>query len=179
MKKWMYLIFPGILLGLFLTFYLTHTKEVEAREKVRLEAMARKQQEDADKKKADEQRARLDAQKNAEIRAAEDAKKEADKLAKQAAIDKEVADATNNAVAEAAASQKEIDRMTAELESLHRQRDQLTRDAFELSKKVEAAKVDRRTAELEIQRTYEIISRRTAEGFLTRMPPAAPTPPKN
>jgi hypothetical protein len=178
MKKWMYLIFPGIMLGLFLTFFLSHTKEVEVREAARLAAMNRKQADDLEMKKADEERARLDAAKNAAIRAKDEADKEAARVAKLAAQDKEVQDATDKALADAVASQKEIDRLIVELDQLHKQKDQLSREAFDVAKKVELAKVDRRNAELEIQRTTEMIVRRSGESFLNRLPPPPPPPPK-
>ena len=177
MKKWMYIIFPGAMLGLFLVFFLSHTKEAEANEKVRQEVLAKKIAEDAAKKKADEDRARVDAEKRAADRAAEDAAKEAKKIAAQAAIDKDVKDATDKALAEAAASQKTIDGLEAELERLHKQKDQLSREGFDIAKQVEAAKVAKRTAELEIQRTVDLVAKKSQESFLTRMPPPPPPPP--
>lgn len=179
MKKWMYLIFPGAMLGLFLVFFLSHSKEAEEREKVRIEALNKKIAEDAAKKKADEDRARKDAEERAAKRAQEDADKEAKKLAQQAAIDKEVKEATEKAMADQVAAQKNIDRLEAELEALHKQKDQTSRDAFELAKQVELAKVAKRQAEIEIQRTVEMVSKRTGEGFLTRLPPPPPPPPKS
>lgn len=176
MKKWMYLIFPGAMLGLFLVFFLSHTKEAEERERVRIEALNKKIAEDAAKKKADEDRARADAEKRAAERAAEDAKKEAEKIAKQAAIDKDIKDATDKALAEATASQKSIDQLEAELARLHKQKDQLTRDNFDMAKQVEAAKIAKRTAELEIQRTVDLVARRAQESYLLRLPPPPPPP---
>ena len=174
----MYLIFPGAMLGLFLVFFLSHTKESEEREKVRIEALNKKIAEDAAKKKSEEDRARKDAEERAAKRAEEDAKKESDKIAKQAAIDKEVKDATDKAMADQVTAQKNIERLEAELENLHKSRDKTTREAFELAKQVELAKVARRNAELEIQRTVEMVSKRTSEGFLTRLPPPPPPAPK-
>ena len=177
MKKWIYLVFPGAMLGLFLVIFLSHTKEANAREHARLEALDKKIAEDAAKKKADEARARKDAEERAAKRAEEDAQKEREKIAKQSAIDKEVKDATDKYVAEGATSQKTIDRLESELDRAHKQKDQATRESFELAKQVELAKVAKRNAELEIQRTVEMVSRRTNEGFLTRLPPPPPLPP--
>ena len=179
MKKWMYLIFPGAMLGLFLVFYLSHAKEAEEREKVRVEAMHKKIAEDAAKKAEDEKRARLDAEKRAADRATEEAKKEADKIAKQAAIDREIKEATEKALAEATASQKTIDGLEAELERQHKAKDQLTRENFELAKQVELAKIAKRNAELEIQRTVDLVARRAQDSYITRMPPQPPPPPKS
>ena len=178
MKKWMYLIFPGAMLGLFLVIFLSHTKEAEAREHTRLEAMTKKIADDAAKKKEDEARARKDAEERAAKRAEEEAQKEREKLAKQLAIDKEIKDATDKAIAEEAAHQKTIERLDAELEQAHRRKDQLSRETFEMAKQVELAKVAKRTAELEVQRTVELVVRRTDEGYLTRLPPPPPPPPK-
>ena len=174
MKKWMYLIFPGAMLGLFLVFFLSHTKEAEAREKVRLEVLAKKIASDAAQKKADEDRARADAEKRAAERAADDAKKEAERAAKIAANDKEIKDATDRAVAEGETFQKTIDRLEGELDLAHKQQDQLSRDNFDLAKKVELAKVARRTAELEIQRTVALVARKAQDTYLVRLPPPPP-----
>lgn len=176
MKKWMYLIFPGAMLGLFLVFFLSHTKEAEAREQTRLEALAKKVAEEAAKKKEDEARARKDAEERAAKRAEEEAQKEREKLAKQAAIDKEIKEATDKAVAEEAANQKTIQRLEGELNQAHSRKDQLSRETFEMAKQVELAKVAKRTAELEVQRTVELVVRRTDEGYLTRLPPPPPAP---
>ncbi len=179
MKKWMYLIFPGAMLGLFLVFFLSHTKEAEAREKTRQEVLAKKIADDVAKKKEDENRARLDAEKRAADRAAEDAKKESERIAKQAAIDREIREATDKAIADAATSQKTIDNLEAELDRLHKQKDQLSRDGFDIAKQVELAKVAKRTAEIEIQRTVELIARKAQESYLVRMPPPPPPPTKS
>lgn len=177
MKKWMYLVFPGTMLAIFLVFFLSHTKEAEEREKVRLDVLAKKIAADAAQKKADEDRARADAEKRASERAAEDAKKEADRIAKQAAIDKDIKDATDKANAEGDSYQKSIDRLEAELNQLNSQRDQLTRGNFDFEKQVELSKVARRTAELEIQRTVALFERRAQDSYLLRLPP--PPPPKS
>ncbi len=177
MKKWMYLVFPSAMLVLFLVFYLSHVKEADAREAVRIEALNKKIADDAAKKKEDEARARKDAEDRAAKRAEEDAQKEREKAAKQAAIDKEIKDATDKAIAEQAASQKTIDRLEAELDQAHKQKDQASRESFDLAKQVELAKVQKRTAELEIQREVEIIARRANDSFLSRMPPAPPPAP--
>ena len=176
MKKWMYLIFPGTMLGLFLVFFLSHTKEAEAREQVRIEALNKKMADEAANKKRDEERARKDAEDRAAKRAQEDAEKEAKKIAQQAAIDKDVKDATDKAMADQVAAQKNIDRLEAELEALHKQKDQNSREAFDLAKQVELAKVAKRQAEMEIQRTVEMVSKRTSEGFLMRLPPPPAAP---
>ena len=173
----MYHVFPGLALGLFLVFFLSHTKEADAREHDRLVALDKQIADTAAKKKEDEARARKDAQERAAKQAEADAQKEREKAAKQAAIDKDVKDATDKGLAEAVASQKSIDRLEAELALAHKQKDQVTRESFDLAKQVELEKVTKRTAELEIQRTVEMVAKRTSEGFLMRLPPPPPPPP--
>ena len=46
------------------------------------------------------------------------------------------------------------------------------------AKKVELARIARRTAELEIQRTTEMITRRAEQSSMTRPPPPPPAPAK-
>ena len=177
MKKWMYLIFPGAMLGIFLVFFLSHQKESDAREKARAEAVAKKEAEDKAKKPEAERRAQEDAKKRQAEREAEEAAKTAAKLAKQAAADKEVADDTKKATDAGDASQRQITKLDAELDALRKSKDKASREAFELAKQVELAKVAKRNAEFEIQRTTEMVSRRASDSSLTRMPPPPPLPP--
>ena len=64
--------------------------------------------------------------------------------------------------------------MTIELENLHRQKDALIREGFEKAKKVEAAAVARRNAEMEIQRLVQMLANRADQTLMAKMPP----PPK-
>jgi hypothetical protein len=177
MKKWMYLIFPGAMLALFLVFYVSHMKTAEENERVRTEVAAKKKADEEKKKKEAEDRAREDAAKKQAEREAEEKKKEDERRAKQMAADKEIRDGTNAALAEADKYSKEANALQIELDRLQKEKDRLGREAFDLAKQVEAAKVDRRNAELESQRMIEMISRRASESSLVRMPaPPAPAP---
>jgi hypothetical protein len=176
MKKWMYLIFPGLMLGAFLIFFFSHQKEAEAREAVRLETARKMEQEKAAKKAESEKKAMIDAKERQATREKEEADKEAAKLAKQAAADKEVRDATNKALADGDKAAKEVAALEIQLDTLHKTKDKTTREAFDLAKQVELAKVAKRTAEFEIQRFTEMIAKHAAD-TMTKMPPALPTPP--
>jgi hypothetical protein len=177
MKKWMYLIFPGAMLGLFLVFFLSHQKESDARDKARAEIVAQKEAADKAKKQEAERKAQEDAKKRQAEREAEEAAKLAAKVAKQAAADKEVSDDTKKAIDAGAASQKQLTKLEADLDALRKSKDKATREAFDLAKQVELAKVAKRNAEFEIQRTTEMVSRRASDSSLTRMPPPPPLPP--
>ena len=177
MKKWMYLIFPGVMLGIFLVFYFAHQKEAKKGEEARKIAIAQKSAADKQEKDTAEKRAREDAAKKQAERDAEEKKKDDDRRAKQAAIDKQIRDETNAAVAEGDKFHKEASALEVEVDRLHKEKDRMIREAFDLAKQVEKARVDRRNAELESQRLLEMISRRAAESSLTKMPlPPPPTP---
>jgi hypothetical protein len=176
MKKWMYLIFPGVMLAAFLVFYLSHKKEAEEKERVHVAKVAQEKAEMEAKKRDAEQKARDDAKKRQDEREAEDRKKEADKAAKQAADDKKVRDATAEYTAKANEFTKQIASLEAELDRLRKEKDKTNRETFEMAKQVELARIARRNAELEIQRMTEMIARRASDSSLTR-PPMLPQPP--
>ena len=177
MKKWMYLIFPGVMLGIFLVFFLSHQKESDARDKARAEIVAKKEADEKAKKVEAERKAQEDGKKRLAEREAEEAAKTAAKLAKQAAADKEVSDDTKKATDAGDASQKQITKFESDLASIRAAKDKASRESFELAKQVELAKVAKRNAEFEIQRTTEMVSRRASDSSLTRMPPPPPLPP--
>jgi hypothetical protein len=176
MKKWMYLIFPGVMLAAFLVFYLSHKKDAEEKERVHIAKVAQEKADLEAKKKDAEQKAREDAKKRQDEREAEDRKKEEEKAAKQAADDKKVRDATAEYTAKANAAAKEVAAREAELDRLRKEKDKTNRETFEMAKQVELARIARRNAELEIQRMTEMIARRAADSSMTR-PPMLPQPP--
>jgi hypothetical protein len=173
MKKWMYLIFPAVMMGLFLIFYVSHTKEMTAREEARAAAVAKKAAEEKRIKDETEARAREDAAKKQAEREAEEKRKEDERRAKVAALDKEIRDGIAAAKAEADKFSKEANALEVELDRLRKEKDRLGREAFEYAKQVEAARVARRNAELDSQRMLEMITKRASESALVR-PPAPP-----
>lgn len=176
MKKWMYLIFPGVMLGIFLVVYLSHKEKAEEKERVHIAEVAKQKAEAEEKKKVAEARAREDARKRQEERDAEERRKEAEKAAKQAADDKKVADQTTEYTAKGAAAAKKVAALEIELDRLRKEKDKTSRETFDLAKQVELTRIARRNAELEIQRMTEMVARRAADSSLTR-PPTLPPPP--
>jgi hypothetical protein len=175
MKKWMYLIFPGIMLAGFLVFYMSHKKAAEEKEQAHLVRVAKEKAEAEEKKKVAEAKAREDAKKRQDEREAEERKKEEEKAAKQAADDKKVRDQMAEYTAKAEAATKEGANLEAELDRLRKEKDKTSRETFDLRKQVELARIARRNAELEIQRMTEMVAQRAAASSLTR-PPAIPAP---
>jgi len=177
MKKWMYLIFPGIMLVGFVFIYVSHVEVTEEKEKAIALKIEKDKAELEAKKKSAEAKAREDAKKRQEERDAEEKKKADEKAARQAADDKKVRDDTAKFTAKVEASQKEINAKEAQLDRLRKEKDKASRESFELAKKVELARIARRNAELEIQRMTEMISRRASDSSMTR-PPVLPIPPR-
>lgn len=175
MKKWMYVVFPGIMLAVFLVLYTTHAREAEEREQTRLAKLKAEIDAEQKKKKENEEKARIDAEKRQKERDEEEKKKEDERRRKQEAADKEVRDQTAQYRAEADKLAKEASDLEIELDRLHKEKDQLSRAEFDLAKKVELARVAKRNAELQQQHLTAMIAQRAEQSTLTRMPPPAPT----
>jgi hypothetical protein len=172
MKKWLYFIFPLALTFIFVFFYLTHVKEAKEKDRLRKIEVARIQKIEADKKADIEEKARQDAARRAAERAAEDARKEAKKIADWEAVGKEIQDATDKNIAEADAFARQIAALEIELDSLRRAKEKLNSDVLTQAKAVERAMIDKRTAELEVQRRTEMVRQRAASSSMTAMPVA-------
>ncbi|MEO6005946.1 MAG: hypothetical protein ABIZ04_08785 [Opitutus sp.] len=179
MKKWMYVISVGGMLAVFLFFYFSFLKQTEIKEKQRAEQVAQERKVEEERKAAIEAKARDDAAKRAAERVAAEEKKEADKLARWNAEGQKIQDATNAANAKADAYAKQISNLELELNTLRTNKEKLNREAFEFAKQVEQARVNKRNAELEIQRMTDMIAKRAADSSLTRMPPVAAAKPSS
>jgi hypothetical protein len=153
MKKWFYVLFPTALLALFLVFYLSSREgdggprggaqggdgQGEGRGRRRRRRPPRPDGPD-------------DAERRNVERAAEEAKAAKDKEDKYNAEMARIKADTDKSNASAEKYAKEVSDLTIELDNLNKQKDRLTREAFELDKKIELPEVARHNAELEIQR---------------------------
>jgi len=177
MKKWMYLIAPALMLGVFLIFYFSYVEEAEAKKAAQKAKVQQEQVMAEEKKKVAEAKAREDAKKRQDERDAEERKKEKDRTDKQAAEDKKVRDATNEFLARAKAAEDEGKKLDTQLTNLRKEKDKTSREAFDIAKQVELARIARRNAELEIQRMTEMVAKRASDSSMTKppmMPPPAP-----
>jgi chromosome segregation ATPase len=178
MKKWLYVAAPAVMIAVFLFFYYSSKAEWEAKEKARLEEVARVKAEADAKKHVAEAKAREDAERRNQERAAEEAKTAKEKQDRYDAEMRRIQDDTDRSNVRAETSAKLVSELTIELDSLHKQKDALTREDFELAQKVEMAEVARRNAELEIQRTVEMIATRADQSSMAKMPPPPPAKEK-
>jgi len=170
MKKWMYVISVGSMLAIFLVFYFSATKAHEEKEKQRIamqkEAEAKKNAEKA----LIEAKARADAEKRqADAKAAADAK-EAERIAKWEAVGRDIQEATDKHKADADRYAKRAAELELQLTDLRANKERLNREAFELAKQVELGKINRRTAELEIQRITAMIATKASQSALAHAP---------
>jgi chromosome segregation ATPase len=175
MKKWMYVISVSAMLAIFLVFYFSATKEHARREEQRMAEVAAKKKAEDDRKAGIEAAARADAEKRTQQRLADEAKKEADRVAKWEAEGQKIQEATDKYNAEADRSAKKAAELELQLASLRAEKEKLNREAFDLAKQVELGKINRRDAEMEIQRITAMIASKASQSSLAR-PPAAPVP---
>lgn len=173
-----YFIFPGLLLGGFLFVYNGAMKEMTEKEnRKKAEIAAVKAADDARRadldRKATEDAQRRQAERDAEEKAKAD-KREKDYADAMSLLKNEAdkyADEADKAAAESA-------KLEVELAKLRAQREKTNREAFDLSKQVEAAKIARRVAELEIQRMVDMVAQRVGASSFAAMPPPPPPPKK-
>lgn len=175
MKKWLYVLSVSAMTAVFLFFYFAQVKETEAKERVQKASAERVAQEEAAKKKANEEKAQKDAADRAQKRADDEAKADAEKQAKYAAEGAKIKAEMDKALAAGDRLSKQFAALEIELDTLHKQREQTAREAFDAQKNVEQAKVARRNAELEIQRMTQMIANRAASSSLTRPATVATT----
>lgn len=169
-----YVIVPLVLLAVFAFFYNGALKEMKEKEDARIAKIEATAKAEAERKAELDRKAQEDALKRQEERAiadkAKEDKKEKDYQDAMAALKKEADDYT----AQVARLTKEAADLEAEILKTRNDKERLTREALELAKQVELAKINRRTAELEIQRMIEMVSKKLAESSLTSIPPPPP-----
>lgn len=173
MKK-VYFIVPLVLTIAFAFYYSGFAEELEQREAERAREVARVEAEAAGRKKEAEIAAKEDADRRSAERQAEEAKRAADREARWQEETQKILDATTKFGAEADKLAKQAADLEIQLLNLRQQREQVGKESFDLEKQVEAARVAKRNAELEIQRTTEMIARRASNSSLTRVAVTTP-----
>lgn len=175
MKKF-YILVPIILTGVFIFVYMNFAKDYALEQEREAQEKAAVAQAEADRKAENERIAKADAERRAADRAAEEARKDAERRQKWEDAGKEIADASAKFNADADKYAKEAAELEIQLANTRDLKEKASREAFELAKRVELARIAKRNAELEIQRMTEMIARRAAESAMTQV--AAAVPPK-
>jgi len=170
----MYVFGPGIMIAVFLCFYLSSKAETDKRIAEEKVHKAQLEKEAEETKAAAEKKAQDDAEKRNIERAEAEKKLAQDKQDKYDADMRRIQADTDRFNAEVDKYSKEVSELSIELDSLRKQKDTLTREGFDMAKKVELAAVTRRNAEIEVQRLVQMIAARADQSIMAKMPP----PPK-
>ena len=169
-----YLIVPGTLLAVFLFFYNSALKEMKAKE-VAIQVEKDHVKAEDDKRKAlIEQQATADAAKRQQERDEADRAKEEKKRRDYQEVITLLTKDVNSNIASTDKYAKETADLELQINSLRNQKEKLNAETFELAKQVERAKIDRRNAELEIQRMVEMVAKKIADSSMTNIPPPPP-----
>ncbi|MDX2185547.1 MAG: hypothetical protein SFV32_01320 [Opitutaceae bacterium] len=175
MKRFYLFIIPIIGLIIFSVFYVQHLDVVEQKEKDKKAAEAKVAAEEAEKKAEAQRKAQEDAARRQKERDIEDAKKAAEKEQKHkdavAAVEgqiKEHRDEYNKYLTQTKDNEAKLNQLRAEREALRREN-------YDLTKQVALAQIERRNAELEIQRFAAMVTSKAEQSL---MPKVAATPAK-
>ena len=177
----LYLILPALMLLAFVFTpgigYLASQERIAAREEARAEEAARVKAEEDARRAEIEKRAEEDARARQEESAkAERAKEEKKRKDYEDAIAKLTED-INAFSSEADAYSKEVAELEIQLVKLRDRKEKEDRETLELAKQVELAKIERRIAEMEIQRMVTMV-REDLNSSPLLVPPPAPPPAK-
>ena len=171
-----YLIVPVVLLAVFGVLYSSALKDMKV--KANQQQAVADARAAADKKHKDEvdARAQADAKKHEDEREAEDRVKEAKKI-------KEYQDALKALKDEAGKYNTEADKLSKEAADLELQisqtrtdKEKLNSETFDLAKEIELTKINRRNAELEIQRMIGMVGNKLTASSIVLPPPPPPLP---
>lgn len=172
-----YIIVPVVLLAVFGFLYRGALQEMDAKQKALATQAAQVQESEAKRKKEVEDKANADAQKRQEQRAAEDLAKAEKKQREYDDVMKKLKDETSDYTVQSTKLAKEAAELEGLITQTRNEREKLNREALELSKQVELAKINRRNAELEIQRTMEMVAVKLNDSSIAT-PPPPPLPKK-
>src|SRR5690606_8013417 len=140
MKKF-YILVPIILTGVFIFVDMNLTKDYALQQEQEAQEKAAIAQAEADRKAENERIAKADADRRAAERAAEEARKDAEKRKKWEDAGREIAEATAKYNAEADKFAKEATDIEIQLAKAREQKEKTSREAFELAKRVELARI--------------------------------------
>lgn len=170
-----YIIVPILMLVVFGFIYKDFSTKYAIQMEEEAAALAAEEAEAAAQKAEAERKAKEDADRRTAEREAEEAAKLAKRLADWEAKGAEIAKATAEFNAEADKLAAEAAELELQLRAVRNERDTKAGEAFDLTKKVEMARISKRTAELEIQRMTAMLSKRAEESSMTAMPDLAPS----
>jgi len=172
-----YFIVPVVLLALFSFLYRGALQDMEAKVRALDAQKARIMAEEAAHKKIVEDKANADALKRQDERAKEDAAKAEKKEREYNDVMKKLKDESTDYSSQSGKYAKEAADMEIQISQTRNEREKLNRETLDLSKQVELAKINRRNAELEIQRMIDMVAKKLNSSSIAT-PPPPPLPAK-
>ena len=171
-----YLIVPVVLLAVFAVLYNGALKEMKTK--------ADQQQATADAKTAEENkhkaeveaRAQIDAKKHQEERDAADRAKEEKRIKEYEDQLKALKDEANKYNTEADKLSKEAADLELQISQARTDKEKLNTETFDIAKEIELTKINRRNAELEIQRMIDMLGKKLTASSIILPPPPPPLP---
>lgn len=178
MKKTLltYIVIPGIMLAVFVFFYLGAVEEMNTKAKAAAEAKAIADKEEADRKADIEKKATEDALKRQRDREAEEAAKAKKKEDEYQGVMTQLRNETTDYNAQADKLAKEVGDLEISISQARSNKEKLNRETFDLAKQVELDKIARRNAEIEIQRMVERTGMKVADTSVAKLPPPPALP---
>lgn len=173
-----YFIVPIVLLALFAFLYRGALQDMDLKQKNLEEQAARIKAEEKMKKDEIEAKANADAQRRQEQRAADDLAKEQKKQREYDDVMKKLKDESTDYATQSATFAKDAAALEIQITQTRNEREKLNREALELSKQVELAKINRRNAELEIQRMIDMVAKKLNDSAIATPPPPPLAPAK-
>lgn len=178
---YLYLIIPLAMLAAFLftpsVGYFAAQKKIEAKIAAEKAEDARKRAEEAARQHEIERQAEEDARRHQEERERQEREREAKKEREYQDIINQLKGDLATYSGEGDKLQKEANDLELQISKARTEKEQLNRQSFELAKQVELQKVNRRNAELEIQRMVDMVAQRVNASPMSAMPPPPPPPP--
>ena len=170
-----YLIVPVILLVVFGFLYNGAVKGMEEKAAHQKAALEARQAEDKKHKDEIELKATADAKKRQDEREAQDKAKEEKKAKDYEDGLKALKDEATKYSTEADKLSKEAADLDLQISQARTDKEKLNRETFDLAKEVEQTKINRRNAELEIQRVIDMVGKKLNDSSVV-IPPAPALP---
>ncbi len=165
-----YIIIPLIALGIFYFFYQDFSAKNEIAVAEKAAAVAAAEAQEAAEKAEAERKSKEDAARRTAERESDEAARIAKRRAAWAADGAKVAADTADAKAKSDAHQQKINELEIKLTELRSQREALNGEVFVMMKEVEAARIAKRNAELEVQRMAQMVSQKAETSVLVKKP---------
>ncbi len=170
-----YLIVPIVLLAVFGFLYSGALKEMDAKAASQQAAADKRNAEEKKRKDEIEARATADAKKRQDEREAADRAKEEKKIREYEEGLKTLRDEAAKYSGEADKLSKEAADLEIQISQARTDKEKLNRETFDLAKEVEQTKINRRNAELEIQRMIDMVAKKLTDSSIV-IPPPPPLP---